>query len=116
MREENDMTSKRITKSTGNVYADLGIKNAEEHALKAELVHQIAAALKEEGLNQTEAARRLRIAQPDVSKMLHGHFRQFSVERLMRFLVALGQDVEIVVRPAAAARSRSAQLTVSTRE
>ena len=108
------MTSKRVTKSTGNVYADLGIKNAEEHALKAELVHQIAAALKEEGLNQTEAARRLRIAQPDVSKMLHGHFRQFSVERLMRFLVALGQDVEIIVRPAATPRSRRAQVTVTT--
>ena len=90
------MASKRISKSTGNVYADLGIKNAEEHALKAELVHQIAAALKEEGLNQTEAARRLRVTQPDVSNMLRGHFRQFSVERLMRFLVALGQDVEIV--------------------
>jgi predicted XRE-type DNA-binding protein len=110
------MTSKRITKSTGNVYADLGIKNAEEHALKAELVHQIGAALKEEGLNQTEAARRLGITQPDVSNMLRGHFRQFSVERLLRFLVALGQDVEIVVRPAAATRSRSAQLTVSTRQ
>ena len=110
------MTSKRITKSTGNVYADLGIKNAEEHALKAELVHQIGEALKEEGLNQTEAARRLGITQPDVSNMLRGHFRQFSVERLLRFLVALGQDVEIVVRPAAATRSRSAQLTVSTRQ
>lgn len=115
MRKEKPITSKRVTKSTGNVYADLGIKNAEEHALKAELVHQIAAALKDDGLNQTEAARRLRITQPDVSNMLRGHFRQFSVERLMRFLVALGQDVKIVVRPAAT-RARSAQLTVSTRE
>ena len=110
------MTSKRVTKSTGNVYADLGIKNAEEHALKAELVHQIAAALKDEGLTQKEAAQRLGVAQPDVSRMLGGHFRQFSVERLMRFLVALGHSVEIVVGPAAAARSRSAQLIVSTRE
>jgi predicted XRE-type DNA-binding protein len=110
------MTRRRVTKSTGNVYADLGIKNAEEHALKAELVHRIAAAMKEEALNQTDAARRLGIAQPDVSRMLNGHFRQFSVERLMRFLVALGQDVQIVVRPAAAARSRVAQLRVSTRD
>ncbi|MBI3419748.1 MAG: XRE family transcriptional regulator [Proteobacteria bacterium] len=105
----------RITKSSGNVYADLGIKSAKEHALKAELVRQIAVALQDEGLTQVAAARRLGIAQPDVSRLLKGHFRQFSVERLMRFLVALGQDVEIVVSPAAAMRSQTGQLTVTTR-
>ena len=89
----------RITKSTGNVFADLGVKNPEEHALKAELVRQIAATMKDLELTQTAAAARLGVEQPDVSKMLKGHFRQFSVERLMRFLVALGHDVEIVVRP-----------------
>jgi predicted XRE-type DNA-binding protein len=103
----------RITKSSGNVYADLKLKNPREHAVKAELVRQIAATLKEDGLTQAAAARRLGIAQPDVSKMLRGHFRQFSVERLMRFLVALGQDVEIVVRTGA--RAKQAQLTVSAR-
>ena len=108
------MTTK-ITKSSGNVFADLGLKNPEEHALKAELVRQISAMLEKEGLTQTEAARRLRIAQPDVSRMLRGHFRQFSVERLMRFLVALGQDVEIVVRPSSVARSnKGGRLTVTT--
>jgi predicted XRE-type DNA-binding protein len=106
--------SKKVTKSSGDVYADLGLKNPEEHALKAELVRRIAAAMKEQGLTQTAAAHRLGIAQPDVSKMLKGHFRQFSVERLMRFLVALGQDVEIVVRPAPAKRrAKTAQLTVT---
>ena len=109
------MSRTRVTKSTGNVYADLGVKNAEEHAIKAELVHQIAALMKEQELTQTAAAHRLGVEQPDVSKMLKGHFRQFSVERLMRFLVALGQNVEIVVRPAPAARrSKPAQLTVTT--
>jgi predicted XRE-type DNA-binding protein len=107
--------STKITKSSGNVYADLGLKNPDEHALKAELVRQIAAVMKEHELTQTAAARRLGIDQPDVSKMLKGHFRQFSVERLMRFLVALGQDVEIVVRPVSAARAKAAQLTVSAR-
>lgn len=107
--------STKITKTSGNVYADLGFKNPEEHALKAELVRRIAAVMKEQELTQTAAARRLSIEQPDVSKMLKGHFRQFSVERLMRFLVALGQDVEIVVRPMRAARTKSAQLTVTTR-
>jgi predicted XRE-type DNA-binding protein len=110
------MSRTRVTKSSGNVYADLGVKSAEERAIKAELVHQIAAVLKEERLTQTETASRLGIAQPDVSRMLSGHFRQFSVERLMRFLVALGQDVKIVVRPATATRARTAQLTVSTRD
>src|SRR5688572_1200495 len=107
--------SAKITKSSGNVYADLGIKNPDEHALKAELVRQITAVMKEQELTQTAAARRLGIEQPDVSKMLQGHFRQFSVERLMRFLVALGQDVEIVVRPVPAARTKAAQLTVSAK-
>jgi predicted XRE-type DNA-binding protein len=108
--------TRRITKSSGNVYADLGIKNADEHALKAELVRQIAAVLEDEGLTQTAAARRLGIAQPDVCKLLKGHFRQFSVERLMRFLIALGQDVEIIVGPAAAMRAQSGHLTVTTRD
>ena len=110
------MSKHRVTKSSGNVYADLGLKNPEEHALKADLVRQIAAILKEEGMTQGDAAGRLGIAQPDVSRMLNGHFRQFSVERLMRFLIALGQNVEIVVSPATAARARGGQLTVTTRE
>jgi predicted XRE-type DNA-binding protein len=106
--------STKITKSGGNVYADIGIKNPEEHALKAELVRQIAGVMKEQELTQAAAARRLGIEQPDVSKMLKGHFRQFSVERLMRFLVALGLDVEIVVRPVSP-RTAAAQLTVSAK-
>src|SRR5262245_66539993 len=105
----------KVTKSSGNVYADLGLKNPKEHALKADLVRQIAAVMKEQELTQTAAARRLGIAQPDVSKLLRGHFRQFSVERLMRFLVALGQDVEIVVRPVSATKTKGAQLRVTAR-
>ena len=108
--------STKITKSSGNVYADLGIRNADEHALKAELVRQIAAVMKDQDLTQVAAADRLGIDQPGVSKLLRGHFRQFSVERLMRSLVALGQDVKIVVRPVPAARAKAAQLTVATRE
>ena len=73
--------------------------SADDHILKAQLVHKIGALLKERGLKQVEAARLFGVKQPDVSKLLHGDFRQFSVERLLRFLVALGQDVEIVVKP-----------------
>jgi predicted XRE-type DNA-binding protein len=106
--------STKITRSSGNVYADLGIRGADKHALKAELVRQIATVMDYQQLTQAAAAHRLGIEQPDVSKMLRGHFRQFSVERLMRFLVALGNDVEIVVRPVTA-RAKAAQLTVSSK-
>jgi predicted XRE-type DNA-binding protein len=85
--------------SGGNVFADIGVTNAEEHLIKAQLVFKVDALMKARGLKQAEAARLFGVRQPDVSKMLRGEFRQFSVERLLRFLVALGQDVEIVVRP-----------------
>jgi predicted XRE-type DNA-binding protein len=61
--------------------------------------------MEEQQLTQSAAARRLGVEQPDVSKMLRGHFRQFSVERLMRFLVALGHDVEIVASGRSAPRA-----------
>ncbi|MFO1124660.1 MAG: helix-turn-helix transcriptional regulator [Methylocystis sp.] len=72
---------------------------ADDHLLKAQLVRKIDALLKERGLKQVQAAELFGVKQPDISKLLHGDFRQFSLERLLRFLVALGQDVEIVVRP-----------------
>ena len=81
------------------MFKDLGLPNAEEHFVKAQLVFKIDALMKQRRLKQTEAAELFGIRQPDVSKMLRGEFRQFSVERLLRFLVALDQDVEIVVKP-----------------
>ena len=86
-------------KGSGNVFADIGLPDAADHLVKAKLVFKIDALIQERGLKQSEAAALLGVRQPDISKMLHGDFRQFSVERLMRFLVALGQDVEIVVKP-----------------
>jgi predicted XRE-type DNA-binding protein len=94
------MTKKiRYEVGSGNVFTDIGLPNAEEHLIKAQLVYKIDVLMKARKLNQTEAAELFGVKQPDVSKMLRGDFRQFSVERLMRFLVALGQDVEIVVKP-----------------
>ena len=84
---------------SGNVFKDLGVPNAEEHFVKAQLVFKIDTIMKERGLKQVEAADLFGIHQPDVSKMLRGEFRQFSVERLLRFLVALDQDVAIVIKP-----------------
>jgi predicted XRE-type DNA-binding protein len=107
------MTRTKITRSSGNVYADLCLENPAEHALKAELVRRINAALNAQSLTQTAAAKTLGIGQPDISKMLSGQFDKFSVERLMRFLVALGHDVKIVVEPKRATKSRSAQIVVA---
>jgi predicted XRE-type DNA-binding protein len=82
-----------------NVFKDIGVPNAEEHLVKAQLVFKIDTIMKDRGLKQVEAAGLFGVRQPDVSKMLRGEFRQFSVERLLRFLVALNQDVQIVVKP-----------------
>jgi predicted XRE-type DNA-binding protein len=86
-------------KSGGNVFADAGLPNAGEHMDKARLVSKIDALMRARKLRQIEAARLFGATQPDVSKMLRGDFRQFSAKCLMRFLVALDQDVEIVMRP-----------------
>lgn len=106
------MSKKRYEVGSGNVFKDLGLPNAEEHLVKAQLVSKIDAIMKARDLKQIEAANLLGVKQPDISKMLRGDFRQFSVERLLRFLVALDQDVEIVVRPHRG-RNEAAALHVS---
>src|SRR6185503_11996135 len=93
------MTRRRYETSSGNVFKDLGLPHAEEHLVKAQLVFKIDTLMKARHLTQGKAAALFGVRQPDVSKMLRGEFRQFSVERLLRFLVALDQDVEIVIRP-----------------
>jgi predicted XRE-type DNA-binding protein len=93
------MSKKGYETGSGNVFKDLGVPNAEEHLVKAQLVFKIDGIMKERRLTQVQAAALFGVRQPDVSMMLRGEFRQFSVERLLRFLVALDQDVEIVIRP-----------------
>jgi predicted XRE-type DNA-binding protein len=93
------MSEKGYEVGSRNVFKDLGIPHAEEHLVKAQLVFKIDSIMKNRRLKQAEAADLLGIKQPDVSKMLRGEFRQFSVERLLRFLVALDHDVEIVIKP-----------------
>lgn len=105
------MSKKRYEIGSPNVFKDLGVPNAEEHLVKAQLVFKIDSLMKEGRLKQIDAADLFGITQPDVSKMLRGEFRQFSVERLLRFLVALNQDVEIVVKPHRG-RNNSAALQV----
>ena len=104
------MTKQNSEASSGNIFADIGLPNPEEHLLKAQLVVKITNLMTARKMKQRVAAELFGITQPDVSKMLRGHFHQFSVERLMRFLVVLDQDVEIVVRPRR--RSEAASLRV----
>ena len=87
-----------IERGSGNVFADLGRPDAEAHLLKAGLVIRIDEIIRQRGLKQVEAAKLLGLSQPDVSRLLHGSFREYSVERLLRLLTALGRDVEIVIR------------------
>ena len=84
---------------SGNVFRDIGLRNPEQHLIKAQLTLKIDRIMKKKGMKQGDAAKLFGVKQPDISKLLRGDFRQFSVERLLRFLVALDQDVEIVVKP-----------------
>ena len=97
------MTAKRrktitFEKSSGNVFADLGLAHPEREQLKAHLTLQIFRIIKNRGLTQVEAGALLGIKQPHVSALMRNRSGNFSVERLMDFLIALGQDVEITVK------------------
>lgn len=89
----------RVEEGSGNVFADLGFANPEQEQLKAHLTLQIYRTLKKRGVTQAEAGEILGIKQPHVSNLMRGRSGSFSVGRLMEFLIALGQDVEITVRP-----------------
>jgi predicted XRE-type DNA-binding protein len=86
--------------SSGNVFADLGVDNPEEALAKSELARQIAKIIKKRKLTQKQAAEILEIDQPKVSALIRGRLRSFSLERLIRFLNELGQDVNIMISPA----------------
>lgn len=86
--------------SSGNVFADLGLPRPEQELLKARLTLEIYRLIKERGLTQAEAGKILGIKQPHVSALMRNRAGTFSVERLMDFLTALGQDVTITLKPA----------------
>jgi len=90
----------KVEKSSGNVFADLGLPDAEQELLKAQLTLRIYRLIKARGLTQAQAGDILGIKQPHVSALMRNRSGTFSTERLMDFLTALGQDVEITVRPA----------------
>lgn len=89
----------RVVEGSGNVFADLGLPNPEQELLKAQLTLQIHTILKNRGMTQVEIAKILGVQQPQVSLLMRNRAGNFSVGRLMEFLTALQQDVEITVRP-----------------
>ena len=99
-----------VEESSGNVFADLDYPQPAEALAKSRLAQRIAELLEEQHLTQIEAATLLGIDQPKVSKLLRGQLREFSTDRLFRFLNALNQDVEIVIRQKPGTRQ---QATVS---
>ncbi|HTQ86186.1 MAG TPA: helix-turn-helix transcriptional regulator [Candidatus Binatia bacterium] len=87
-----------MTPSSGNVFADLGLPNAEEEQTKVRLAVSIHRIIEHLGLSQVAAARRLKVNQPKISALMNYKLNGFSVERLIRFLNSLDRDVEIVIR------------------
>ncbi|MBL8201122.1 MAG: XRE family transcriptional regulator [Chromatiales bacterium] len=88
----------RVEAGSGNVFADLGLPRPDETQAKVRLAVAIQRSIADLGLTQIEAAQRLGTSQPKVSALLRARLEGFSVERLMKFLAALGNDVEILVR------------------
>jgi predicted XRE-type DNA-binding protein len=91
-------TEVAVTASSGNVFADIGLPEADEELAKAQLASHIRHVLRARRLTQAAAAKLMGIDQPKVSALLNGRLTSFSSERLMRLLTALGQDVEITIK------------------
>lgn len=100
------MKEESITRGNGNVFADLGLANAEDEALKADLALSILEAIRTQGLTQAQAAEMIGESQPNVSLIVGGKLRTFSAERLMKLLTALGKDVELRIMDAPAGQDR----------
>jgi predicted XRE-type DNA-binding protein len=89
----------KVEVGSGNIFADLGLPDADTHFLKAQIVSEIYRLTNERKLTQAQTGKLMCITQPEVSRMFKGQFREYSVDRLMGFLTSFDRDVEIVVRP-----------------
>jgi len=92
------MPKLKVERSSGNVFADLGMPDADEHKLKAGLVAKLSSIMEERGLSQVAVAKLTGISQPDLSRVLRGRFRDFSTDRLLKAIRHLDSEVEITVR------------------
>ena len=89
----------KVVEGGANIFADLGLPDADTHYLKAQIVSEIYRFAQARKLTQTKAGALMGISQPEVSRLFKGNFREYSIDRLMGFLTAFDHDVEIVVRP-----------------
>jgi predicted XRE-type DNA-binding protein len=103
-RQKTARDEETITRGTGNLFADLGYADAEERQTKLRLAHAINSVIARKRLTQTSTAAKLGVNQPKVSALANYKLDGFSVERLMTFLTALDQDVEIVIKKKARSR------------
>jgi len=99
-----------VIEGSGNVFSDLGLPNPERELMKTRLTLQIYRIIRQRGMTQTEAAKVLGIKQPHVSLLMRNRSGSFSIGRLIEFLAALGQDVEITVRTS---RNQHGELSVT---
>jgi predicted XRE-type DNA-binding protein len=106
------MPNRKFTPSSGNVFADLKLPNADDLLARAELSAKIIAEIQRRRLTQSQAATILGIDQPKISALKQGKLTGFSIERLMRFLLMLGRDIEITVKGKPKSRS-AARLRVA---
>jgi len=103
----------QIEVGSGNVFTDLGFENPEEHLAKAIIVSRICDVVADRKISQKEVSKLLGIDQPRVSDLLRGRFSRFSTDKLLQFLLAFGQNVEIIISPSRK-RNGKASLSVST--
>jgi predicted XRE-type DNA-binding protein len=108
MSDQND-----ITESSGNVFADIGVPEAEEALAKADIAARVCEVIVERGLSQRKAAALLGVDQPKVSALMRGRLEGFSLGRLFRFLNALDRDVEIIIKPKRESSSRASTRIVA---
>ena len=100
--------------SSGNVFADIGLKDADELLLKAKLVFEISQLIEKKGLTQAEVAKRTALDQPKISRLLNGHLSGFSVDRLFAVLNRLGHSIEVRISAKERAPEKSQTRVVLT--
>jgi predicted XRE-type DNA-binding protein len=100
------MSRTKVHKSTGNVFADLKRPDADAHLLKAQIVAELYRLTQANKLTQSRAGELMGISQPEVSRLFKGHFKEYSIERLITFLTAFNQNVVISVEPRASSSLR----------
>jgi predicted XRE-type DNA-binding protein len=103
----------RIIEGSGNVFADLGMHDADQLMIQAELTHLVHAELRDRHITAEEAARRLGIDAAEATRLIAGDFVRLPTERLLHLLTALDHDIDIVVRPRSVSGSHARLRVVS---